>query len=223
MTEKNNIIIKDLSVMRGLREVIKSFDLSVEAGQAVVIRGANGSGKTTLLRAMAGLMPIASGSLSIDGISYDDDRAAIHQDMIYIGHRDGFSGYLTAGENLKLWADTKGYQSAEMNKKISDALKALSMGGFADTPLYMMSEGQRKRCGLARLVLSQSFETGARIWLLDEPLTALDHDTAQAFAAVINQHTEAGGIAVLSTHQDIKLKRVTIISLDESKSKGGLS
>ena len=209
--------------MRGLREVIKSFDLSVEAGQAVVIRGANGSGKTTLLRAMAGLMPIAGGSLSIDGISYEDDRATIHQDMIYIGHRDGFSGYLTAGENLKLWADTKGYQSKEIKKKISDALKALSMDSFADTPLYMMSEGQRKRCGLARLVLSQSVETGAHIWLLDEPLTALDKDTAHDFAAIIDKHTDAGGIAVLSTHQDIKLKRAAIILLDDSKKKGGLS
>ena len=88
-----------------------------------------------------------------------------------------------------------------------------------------MSEGQRKRCGLARLSLSQHMEKGESIWLLDEPLTALDQDTVETLAKLIDQHSEqGGGIAILSSHQDISLKRSQKINLDEfSQSKGGQS
>lgn len=220
----SNIEIKGLRIQRGLRDIIAQFDLKVEAGTSVVIHGANGSGKTTLLRALAGLMPIAEGKVSINGHHYEEDRISIHQSIIYIGHRDGFSGSLTAHENLKLWAQSKGHEAAEIKARVENSLSALGMDDFAETPLYTMSEGQRKRCGLARLSLSQNLEKSESIWLLDEPLTALDQVTAATLAKLIDHHTEQGGIAILSSHQDISLKRSQKINLDKfSLSIGGQS
>ena len=224
MTNDAIITVSGLTLCRGLNMIISDLDLKVMAGQSVVIRGANGSGKTSLLRAMAGLLPREDGHISINGMTLDDDRLGVMQSLIYIGHRDGFSGHLTAGENLSIWAASRGMtrgtrngQTVQVDDLITDALNELGMDGFANTPLYMMSEGQRKRCGLARLALALLCDESPPIWLLDEPLTALDHNTAGCVAQLINKLNDKGGAAVVSTHHDIDLKSAMIITLDDER------
>jgi heme exporter protein A len=219
---KKDVIIevKGFTLSRGIKEIISALDLRLAKGSALIITGANGSGKTTLLRGLAGLLPPQRGRIAVGGLTPDEDRTGVMASLIYIGHRDGFSGHLTASENLRLWAESRGGGKAEIAAGLNAALGVFGIEDVADTPLYMFSEGQRRKCGLARLALSLSMTTGrASCWLLDEPLAALDAAAAKALAGLIDRFTASGGAAVLSTHQDIALKRARRLNLD----KGGLS
>ncbi len=215
------IKIEGLHLQRGVRDVIQHLNIDVEVGSALVIRGANGSGKTTLLRAMAGLLTPTAGNITINGISMDQDRMTVMSSLIYIGHRDGGASHLTASENLKFWADTR-QDTGTTHTAIKDALATFGMDGHADTPLYMMSEGQRKRCGLARLSLAVNSSADnndqhpGMIWLLDEPLTALDTASGHALTELLNKFTNAGGTAVIATHQVMELAHIKVMDLAEA-------
>ena len=220
-----------LSLSRGHNLIINALDVTVDQGSALIVRGPNGSGKTTLLRAMAGLLPPQRGMISLNGFSLDEDRINALASMIYIGHRDGFSGHLTPLENLFLWATGRGHDAAITKAAIPDALSRLGIEDLIDTPLYTMSEGQRKRCGLARLSLSLSLALNpalsfnhkksdhsamkAPCWILDEPLTALDDDTIKDVTTLLDEHTRQGGAVLLSSHHDIALPSATIMHLSE--------
>ena len=201
--------------------ILSELNLRLDAGDVMIIRGANGSGKTTLLRAVAGLMSAEDGTISINDVRVDEDRIHAHQAMIYIGHRDGFTGYLTARENLALWGRGHGYRLAGAQGLIQNALATLGMDHHANTPLYMMSEGQRKRCGLARLALAVQCEDQHSIWVLDEPMTALDQTTITAVEDLIQDHAHKGGIVMMSTHQETSLKMATTLNLDERDDRKG--
>lgn len=200
------INVSNLTLCRGPNVIIDALDLNVDQGSALIIRGANGSGKTTLLRGLAGLLPPHGGQITINGHILDEDRIAVMQSMIYIGHRDGLSGHLTATENLLLWAASRGANKASIRKVIPNALDELEIAALSDTPLYLMSEGQRKRCGLARLSLDLLADAPCRAWILDEPTTALDRTTSTQLAKLIDRKTKQGGAVVLSTHQEITLQ-----------------
>jgi heme exporter protein A len=220
MTDAVMIDAKALTLSRGVREIISAVDLRLERGSALIITGVNGSGKTTLLRSLAGLLPPRSGRITINGSALDEDRTGVMSSIIYIGHRDGFSGPLTVSENLRLWAESRGSGKAEIAAGLEAALDVLELEDFADTPFYMLSEGQRKKCGLARLPLSMSMSMAVKknqpsCWLLDEPLTGLDTASAKTVAGLIDRFTKSGGTAVLTTHQDITLSRSRRLNLDK--------
>ncbi|MCX7565046.1 heme ABC exporter ATP-binding protein CcmA [Sulfitobacter sp. F26169L] len=175
--------LSDLAVARGGVPVLSGVSFTLDAGQALVIRGPNGSGKTTLLRTIAGLQPALSGS--IEGA---DDTVA------YAGHADGLKAMLSVAENLTFWAAVYG------RRNIDAALAAYALAPLKDRLTGTLSAGQKRRAGLARLMV-----TGRPIWVLDEPTVSLDTHAVGLFADAVRAHLRAGGMALLATHIDLGL------------------
>lgn len=178
------LMVVDLGVSRGGVPVLEGVNFSVEAGEALVLTGPNGSGKTTLLRTLAGLQPPHGGKIVVP------DSEAI----TYAGHADGIKAVLSVRENLDFWARVHG------GKDIDPALEGFDLEGLADRPAGSLSAGQKRRLGLARLMV-----TGRPIWLLDEPTVSLDKASVQLFAGAVRRHLEGGGIAVMASHIDMGL------------------
>ncbi|MFK7938070.1 MAG: heme ABC exporter ATP-binding protein CcmA [Roseovarius sp.] len=189
------ITLSDLCVARGGVAVLQDVSLTLSAGQALVLRGPNGIGKTTLLRTIAGLQPALSGKVSVD-----PDLLA------YIGHADGIKSTLSVTENLTFWARVFGQSD------ITQALSAYQLALLADRPAGMLSAGQKRRLGLARLLV-----TGRKLWILDEPTVSLDADAVAMFAETIHAHLAAGGAAIFATHIDLGLHRAEVLDLTPFK------
>lgn len=175
--------LSNVAVARGGVPVLSGVSFELAAGQALVLRGPNGSGKTTLLRAIAGLQPVLSGT--IQGAT---DVVA------YAGHADGLKAMLSVSENLTFWAAVYGMRD------IKPALDAYSLAKLADRLTGTLSAGQKRRAGLARLMV-----TGRPIWVLDEPTVSLDADAVALFADAVRGHLRAGGMALLATHIELGL------------------
>lgn len=173
--------VSNLSVARGGVPVLSGLSFALAAGEALVLRGPNGAGKTTLLRCIAGLQAPLSGQ--IEGA---EDRVA------YAAHADGLKSMLTVRENLSFWAQVFG------NTDISAALDGYALRPLADRLAATLSAGQKRRLGLARLLV-----TGRPIWVLDEPTVSLDADAVALFGAVLRGHLAAGGSALMATHIDL--------------------
>ncbi|MEP1767749.1 MAG: heme ABC exporter ATP-binding protein CcmA [Sulfitobacter sp.] len=176
--------LTDVAVARGGVPVLSGVSFTLQAGQALILRGPNGSGKTTLMRSVAGLQPALAGQ--IDGAT---DRVA------YAGHADGLKAMLTVAENLQFWAAVYGQND------ISPALEAFALGPLAGRLAGSLSAGQKRRAGLARLMV-----TGRPIWVLDEPTVSLDADAVDLFAQAVRTHLSAGGMGLLATHIDLGIE-----------------
>lgn len=180
--------VEGLSCARGGRLVLRDLAFAVPDGEVAILRGPNGAGKSTLLRALAGLVP-HSGVLEIDGRR--PDRDARSELVAYAGHLDPVKPQLTVAENLGFWARVLGGDPAP-------ALAAFGLARIADRPAHLLSAGQRRRLGLARLLLAPR-----RVWLLDEPTVALDAEAMLALLHAVRDHAAAGGIAIIATHGPI--------------------
>jgi heme exporter protein A len=176
--------IDNLSVMRGGIAVLEGVSFSLDAGQALVLRGPNGIGKTTLLRTIAGLQPALSGTI-----------AAPEDGIAYAAHSDGIKHVLSVRENLEFWAAIFG------TGDIGPALHAFALEPLLDRAAGALSAGQKRRLGLARLLV-----TARPIWVLDEPTVSLDVDAVAMFAKAIRAHLERDGIALIATHIDLGLE-----------------
>jgi len=173
-----------------------SFDL--EPGTLLHVRGRNGSGKTTLLRALCGLLAPDAGEIRWNGENSerlgDDYRA----DLLYLGHLNGIKSDLTGIENLRVSATLDGDEVDE--ERLRSALEQMGLAGFEDLPTKVLSQGQKKRVALARLLVSE-----ARLWILDEPFTTLDVDAVDLLQMLIAEHVSRVGIVILTTHQEVPL------------------
>jgi heme exporter protein A len=185
--------------------VLADVSLQVSAGEALVVTGANGAGKTTLLRALAGLLALTEGQLYLQGGDPDRD---VGQHCHYAGHLDAVKGRLTVAENLGFWATYLGGDPAA----IGTALDAFGLPALAGVTAGYLSAGQRRRLGLARLLVAPR-----PIWLLDEPTVSLDQDSVAAFVTVIEQHRAAGGIVIAATHIDLGLAEVRTLRLGSTQ------
>jgi len=179
--------VNDLAVARGGVPVLSGVSFEVALGAALILRGPNGAGKTTLLRTIAGLQPALSGQ--IDGAD---------ETIAYAGHADGLKAMLSVAENLMFWAQVFG------NGDIEPALAAYQLDPLRDRLAGTLSAGQKRRLGLARLMV-----TGRPIWVLDEPTVSLDADAVAMFASAVTAHLGAGGMALIATHIDLGLNADT--------------
>ena len=185
------IRVSDLSVARGGVKVLEGVTFALTPGRALVLRGPNGIGKTTLLRTIAGLQPPVSGRVEAPADS-----------VVYAGHADGLKATLSVAENLNFWAHVFG------NNDISEALDAYELRTLADRPAGALSAGQKRRLGLARLLV-----TGRKVWVLDEPTVSLDREAVAMFAGAVQAHLAQGGAALMATHIDLGLTDADVLDL----------
>jgi heme exporter protein A len=202
------LIAENLVLERGGRPVVSGLSLRVEEGAAVILTGPNGSGKSTLLRALAGYLRPAAGSVRIAGGATAREVSEVCH---FVGHLDGIKTHLTAAENLAFWG-TYLAGEADAAKSVEDrvevALERFSLDPLADIPAGYLSAGQKRRLGLARLVVA-----ARPLWLLDEPTVSLDGASAEVLVDTINSHLRSGGMAVVATHVPIALEPVQSIRL----------
>ncbi len=183
--------VTDLAVSRGGLKVLEGVSFELAPGRALVVRGPNGIGKTTLLRSISGLQKPLSGRVA---------HAA--ESLVYAGHADGIKPTLSVAENLRFWAHVFG------TKEISGALAQFELTALSDRPAGALSAGQKRRLGLARLLV-----TGRPIWILDEPTVSLDAQAVAMFAQAVRQHLGQGGSALMATHIDLALDEAETLDL----------
>jgi len=199
--------VTGLEVQRGDRWLFTDLDLAIGSGELLHVRGPNGCGKTTLLRALCGLLLPQAGEILWNGESIRRLGEEFTRDVIYLGHLNGIKHELTGIENLRVSATLDGDRVDD--DAIWDALEQIGLAGFEDLPTMVLSQGQKKRVALARLLL-----TGAKLWILDEPFVALDVKAVARLESLIVGQVERGGIVVLTTHQEVALTSGTIRTLD---------
>jgi len=185
-----------LACERGGLRLFADLAFTVAPGGLLRVRGANGSGKTTLLRTLAGLTRPAAGEVRWRGNPIGDEY---RREMLFLGHAPAVKDELTVLENLEFASRISCLEISE--SKIKNALECLGIAHLADLPARYLSQGQRKRAALARLALSSS----VALWLLDEPFAALDEEAIARLSALCAAHLAAGGMVVLTSHQDIPI------------------
>lgn len=179
-----------LACQRGGRTVFRDLSFQAAAGEALQVVGRNGAGKSSLLRMIAGLVPVAAGTLGLDG---GDPEASIGEQAHYCGHQDAFKPALTVRENLAFWTAFLGGPAD--GDHLGAGLARLGLDHLADLPAGYLSAGQRRRLALARLV-----SIPRPLWLLDEPTAALDQASQQVLAGIMAAHLAGGGLILAATH-----------------------
>lgn len=191
------LLVTGLCVARGGIAVLEGLDFRLSPGEALILRGPNGVGKTTVLRTVAGLQPPLAGTIGLE-----------REAMAYAGHADGIKSTLTVRENLVFWADIFG------TGRVDAALMAFDLVALADRPAGALSAGQKRRLGLARMVV-----TGRPVWVLDEPTVSLDTSAVALFAQAVRAHLGQGGMALIATHIDLGLTEARVLDVSAYRAK----
>lgn len=200
--------IHGLSCERGERLLFEDLSFSVRSGELLRIAGVNGSGKTTLLRLLCGLALPDEGEIRWDGKPVKTTSEAWRRQTSYLGHNLGVKLELTPLENL---AFARGISGLCSDEPLDQLLDRVGLYGFEYDPCRTLSQGQRRRVALARLMFTRT-----PLWILDEPFVALDTAGIEFVAELLKQQTDQGGMVILTTHQDTALQNRIIkeLSLD---------
>ncbi len=197
-----------VSCVRGNRRLFEGIDVAIHAGQLLRVQGANGSGKTSLLRALCGLSLPDRGVVRWHGRPLAGQRDEFHGDLIYIGHAAALKDDLSALENLRVACLVGGQRPTP--QALLQALAAAGLRQREHLSARSLSQGQRRRIALARLLL----EPSPRLWVLDEPFNALDAAASEWLVGVLTLQLRRGGIVALTSHQpvalDASLPQVTV-------------
>jgi heme exporter protein A len=184
------LIADRLGAIRGGRTLFSELSFVVEGGEALLLLGPNGAGKTTLIRMIAGLLAPAGGSVRVEG---GDTEQSVGEQCHYVGHLNALKASLTVEENASFWCRFLGGGVAR--NRIDAALAAFGLAHLRDIPAAYLSAGQKRRLGLARVLLAVR-----PIWLLDEPTVSLDRAAQAALTRAVDAHIAAGGLVVAATH-----------------------
>lgn len=189
---------RSVTLIRAGRVIFSDLSFVVESGNALIVSGPNGAGKSSLLRALADLLPAAQGSF-VCAAAADARRAEICH---YIGHADALKNALTVTENLEFWSALllQDGSGREGGWPVDAALARFGLAHAANLPAAYLSAGQRRRAALARLLVAPR-----PLWLLDEPLTALDAASQAVLGEVMQAHLAGGGSIVAATHAPLGL------------------
>lgn len=193
---------------RDERILFSDLSFQVNAGEWIQVTGGNGAGKTTLLRLLTGLARPDAGEVFWQAQPLHRVRDSYHQNLLWIGHQPGIKTRLTALENLRFF-----HQDGDTENCLA-ALAQAGLAGYEDIPVNQLSAGQQRRVALARLWL-----TRATLWILDEPFTAIDVNGVERLTQRMAQHTEKGGIVILTTHQpmNVATDRIRRIALTQGR------
>ncbi len=197
---------KALRCERSGRLLFDNLDFSVESGQAMIIQGSNGAGKTSLLRIITGLSQPAEGTVHWNNHNIDDISEEYQEQLLYIGHLAAVKRELTVRENLSL---LKRFWPAEGSMSVSELAEQVGLRKRLGVHCSRLSAGQQRRVSLARLFISTQ-----KLWILDEPLTAIDVDFIGVIEKCLQQHLKNGGLAILTTHRGIELGDQHSFALD---------
>lgn len=204
--------VTDLACVRGERHLFRGVGFRLETGGLLHVRGQNGSGKTTLLRTLCGLAPAAEGTIRWAGQEIGRLGEDYRRQLCYLGHANAIKDELTPTENLRLAArlngDAPDAAEGEDETAAFAALAAVGLAGREDLPCRFLSQGQKRRVALARLV-----GQARPLWILDEPFVALDTASIDIVRRLIGAHLEHGGLAVLTTHQAVDFAPGVVRSL----------
>jgi len=196
--QRNILEVRKLGCVRGDRRLFSGLDFSLSPGTFVQLTGPNGSGKTSLLRILCGLLAPAEGEVLWQGAKIRALAEDYFTAVTYLGHRPGVKDELSALENLRIANALNGIEIST-NDAVA-ALQRIGLGGRESLPARFLSEGQRRRVALARLLLCNT-----RLWLLDEVMTSLDKGAVELVRSLIEEHLQRGGIAIVATHQELEL------------------
>jgi heme exporter protein A len=193
--------VSNLKCVRGERQLFDGVGFRLESGKLLYLRGANGAGKTSLLRILCGLSPAEAGQIRWNGVPIKELGDAYKQDLFYLGHHNALQEALTVNENLAFYAALAGTIPSEADT--ASALARLGLRGCQTRLVRHLSQGQKRRVALSRLMLNR-----ARLWVLDEPFVALDQAAIRLLADLVAAHLDKGGLAVLTSHQQVDIGTV---------------
>ena len=196
----------NLECVRGERRLFAGLGFKLEAGELLYLQGRNGAGKTSLLRMIIGLLPPEAGEIRWQGQSIRRNSDDFRADLCYLGHLNAIKEELTPLENLLASAHLADEDLSEDDAL--DALEQVGLAGREDLACKYLSQGQKRRVALARLVKERR-----PLWILDEPFVALDVAAVDWLAGIISAHLQRGGLAVMTTHQLVAIPAGTVREL----------
>ena len=199
-----------LECVRGRRRLFSELSFELHAGELFWVTGPNGSGKTSLLRMVCTLLPPDAGEVRWRGTPARELGEGFRGELAYIGHAAAVKDDLSALENLRFALAQQGI--APLEDELLEALDAFGLGGREEVPTRALSQGQKRRVALARL----AFCAERALWVLDEPLTALDAAAVDLVRAQIGAHLARGAVVIMTSHQELDLSRMRVqrLSLD---------
>ena len=194
--------IKKISCIRSNKLLFKNLNFKLNNKDLIVIKGPNGSGKTTLLKILSGLLKPISGSIIVNKKNINISKDEYFKYFEYIGHENAIKSALTVRENLNFYLRIKKNLT---KKNFEKAIKVFNLKNLLDIRIENLSAGEKRRVSLSRLILSNS-----KIWFLDEPTNGLDKINTINFFKILKQHLKLNGLAIVASHDDIKIKNKNI-------------